>query len=81
MASTSERKRGLTRQRRGQQENAGEAVEPRLPHERDESSDSQDQGVRDVIRQGARDIEQGRVDTDRGPVMERIYRRVKGRGR
>jgi hypothetical protein len=49
--------------------------EPRLPHERDESSDPQapvEPGTRALGRQAARDIERGLVDTDLGPVFERM---------
>ena len=37
---------------------------PRQPHERDESSDSQESGPRDVIRQAYVDVMSGQVDTD-----------------
>jgi hypothetical protein len=50
--------------------------EPRLPHERDESStDPQapiNQDAQAVGRQAARDLDRGLVDTDRGPVFERL---------
>jgi len=49
--------------------------EPRLPHEHDQSSDSQraaTEQATEVGRQGARDVARGLVDTDRGPVIERI---------
>lgn len=36
----------------------------RLPHERDESPDSQSSGQRSRIRQAAHDVEAGRGDTD-----------------
>jgi hypothetical protein len=36
----------------------------RLPHERDESPDDQDQQPRGVIKQAADDLAQGLVDTD-----------------
>jgi hypothetical protein len=36
----------------------------RMPHERDESPDGQDQQARGVMKQAAADIEQGLVDTD-----------------
>lgn len=52
--------------------------EPRLPHERDESSDSQTEPpaeVREVGRQAAQDLQRGLVDTDRGPVLDRLYAR------
>jgi len=42
-----------------------ENSEPRLPHEHDESSDSQAGGPREVIEQARRDIESGQQDTDR----------------
>lgn len=49
--------------------------EPRLPHERDQSSEPQapvNEDARKVGEQAARDIERGLVDTDRGPVVERL---------
>lgn len=49
---------------------------PRLPHERDQSSDSQeaqDGQPSEVGRKGHDDIERGTVDTDRGPVTDRVY--------
>lgn len=55
-------------------------TQPRLPHERDESSDSQNDDAanepgREVGEQALADLKAGRVDTDRGPVMDRLYRR------
>lgn len=53
---------------------AGER-EPRLPHERDQSSDQQGAAAEqptEVGRQAARDQQRGLTDTDRGPVIERI---------
>ncbi len=46
---------------------------PRLPHERDESSDSHASEPREVMKQAQRDVERGLVDTDRGPVMDKLY--------
>jgi len=49
---------------------------PRLPHEHDQSSDSQEtqDGVPTKVgRQAAEDVERGLVDTDRGPVTDRVY--------
>ena len=49
---------------------------PRLPHERDQSSDSQEsrEGTAPRVgRQALKDIEGGLVDTDRGPVTDRVY--------
>jgi hypothetical protein len=49
--------------------------EPQLPHERDQSSEPQapiNDDARKVGEQAARDVERGLVDTDRGPVLERL---------
>ena len=51
-------------------------VEPRLPHEHDESADSQRDAAphnETLGRQAHRDVERGLVDTDRGPVLDRAY--------
>ena len=64
-------RQGKTRPRQG-----GGAV-PRLPHERDESSDSQQGGVRPVIEQARRDLERGVVDTDRGGPADAAYQKQK----
>ncbi|RZL89134.1 MAG: hypothetical protein EOP82_20780 [Variovorax sp.] len=56
-------------------EQGGESA-PRLPHEHDQSSDSQenqDGGAPRVGRQALEDIERGVVDTDRGPEADRVY--------
>ncbi|WP_292936853.1 hypothetical protein [Noviherbaspirillum sp.] len=37
---------------------------PRLPHERDESDDSQESVVRDDMKQAYLDLQNGQVDTD-----------------
>jgi hypothetical protein len=53
--------------------------EPRLPHDRDESADSQVVGPPDthaIGRKAFDDIEAGRVDTDRGPVLEQLGRNL-----
>jgi hypothetical protein len=53
--------------------------EPRLPHERDESSDSQQHGEpagQAVGEQALDDLKSGKVDTDRGPVMDDVYRKT-----
>ena len=49
--------------------------EPRLPHERDQSSEPLapvNEDARKVGQQAARDIERGLVDTDRGPVLDKL---------
>ena len=57
-------------------EQGGES-KPRLPHEHDESSDSQQSQGGEPTEVGKRaheDVERGVVDTDRGPVADRVYR-------
>lgn len=49
----------------------------RLPHEHDESSDSQRSAPRQVMRQAAEDLKQGKVDTGVGPPMDETYRRLR----
>jgi hypothetical protein len=43
---------------------AKKGLTPRLPHERDESEDSQESGVRDDMKQAYKDLQAGQVDTD-----------------
>lgn len=53
---------------------------PRMPHERDESADSQRTGESTAPRMGQRareDVERGVVDTDKGPVLDQTYDRVR----
>lgn len=51
---------------------------PRLPHEHDESSDSQViEEPRAVIQQAHEDVRRGLVDTDRSPGMDKAYKRQK----
>ncbi len=50
---------------------------PRLPHERDESADSQHSPPRADMQQASKDIKRGLVDTDRGPVTDATYRKLK----
>lgn len=54
------------------------ARKPRLPHEHDESSDSQKHGgTRPVMQQAHDDLESGQKDTDRGAPMHDTYRKQK----
>ena len=56
---------------------------PRLPHERDESADNQRSAEPSGQRLGQAahdDVAQGRVDTDKGPAMERAYDKLKRPG-
>lgn len=49
--------------------------EPRLPHERDQSSEPHApvlEDARKVGEQAKSDLDRGLVDTDRGPVLERL---------
>jgi hypothetical protein len=49
--------------------------EPRLPHERDQSSEPQGPVTEETSKlgeQAASDLEHRLVDTDRGPVVERL---------
>jgi hypothetical protein len=53
---------------------------PRMPHERDESADSQEAGEASARRVGKRahdDLEQGQVDTDKGPALDAAYDKVR----
>jgi len=51
---------------------------PRLPHEHDESADSQQTESADhtIGKRAFDDLEAGRVDTDRGPVADGVYHRT-----
>ncbi len=51
---------------------------PRLPHEHDESADSQASPPREEIAQASRDVRRGLVDTSRAPEADRTYRKLKG---
>lgn len=46
---------------------------PRLPHERDESVSHEEGPTHEVIEQAALDVEEGLVDTDRGPVLKELH--------
>lgn len=54
--------------------------EPRLPHERDEALGMTSQQPDAKLRRAHDDVAQGRQDTDRGPVADRVYRRLKRGG-
>jgi len=49
---------------------------PRLPHERDESSDSGTAGADPLMRQAAEDIESGKRPTDRSETTDALYGRT-----
>ncbi|HSH89947.1 MAG TPA: hypothetical protein VK996_08160 [Ramlibacter sp.] len=53
---------------------------PRAPHERDESPDSQAAGeptAPSIGKRGHDDIERGVVDSDKGPVLDAVYDKVR----
>jgi hypothetical protein len=50
---------------------------PRLPHEHDESSDSQHEAQpQEVMQQAHKDVRRGLVDTDRSKQMDEVYNRT-----
>lgn len=54
--------------------------QPRMPHERDESVDSQEAGEPAGKRMGQiahDDLERGLVDTDKGPVIDKAYEKTR----
>ena len=54
----------------------GQAREPALPHEQDESSGSQARATpqqKEVGRKAYGNATDGTADTDRGPEMDRVY--------
>ena len=58
-----------------------QAPKARMPHERDESADSQSADAANVRRIGEiahDDVEEGQPDTDKGPVLDAAYERQKG---
>ena len=77
------RKRPATRAKQGNTIPAQDKTQqevPRMPHERDESADSQSaqepSGQR-VGRQAQEDVERGLVDTDKGPVLDQAYEKMR----
>ncbi len=48
---------------------------PRLPHEHDESADSQESAPHAVIQQAHDDVERGLVDTSRAETSDEVYNR------
>ena len=51
-------------------------VAPRLPHERDESSDSGQGAPSDVMKRAADDAESDKRPTDKGEATDDVYRRT-----
>jgi len=55
---------------------------PRAPNERDESADSQqadEPSARGIARVAQEDVDRGVADTDRSPVMNETYERLRER--
>ncbi len=50
---------------------------PKLPHERDESTDAMAGAPRKRIKQAHDDLRRGLTDTDRGPAVDTTYRKLK----
>jgi hypothetical protein len=53
---------------------------PRMPHERDESADSQrssEPSVHAIGQAAYEDVERGVVDTDKGPVLDQTYDKLR----
>jgi hypothetical protein len=48
---------------------------PRMPHERDESSDEQGSEPREIIQQAHDDAVSGKADTSRSEATEETYRK------
>lgn len=51
-------------------------IVPRLPHERDESTDAKTGEPSEVITQAATDLERGLLDTDRAAQMTKVYKNL-----
>lgn len=57
-----------------------QAQKPRMPHEHDESADSQAPEASSIRRMGEiaqKDVEEGQPDTDKGPPLDEAYRKQK----
>jgi hypothetical protein len=55
----------------------GQEKVPRLPHERDESSDNQASEKRKIIQQASADMKRGLEDTSRGEESHKVYQKLK----
>ncbi|WPB57278.1 hypothetical protein [Xylophilus sp. GOD-11R] len=74
--STNEKEKGETRSAR---EHSDDGQVPRTPNEHDTSADSQTggQSTNGVSRAAAKDAASGKQDTDKGPVMDQVYDKVR----
>jgi hypothetical protein len=76
MTSRRRKPRGNTVPQQGDKQ----ARTPRMPHESDESADSQqadEPSQARMARAAQEDIERGVVDTDKGPSLHETYERVR----
>jgi len=75
MTSRRRKSRGNTLPQQGDKQTRS----PRTPNERDESADSRrtDEPSDSRIAAAQEDIERGVVDTDKGPVMDETYERLR----
>jgi hypothetical protein len=48
---------------------------PRLPHERDESADTEQGAQSELLRRAQKDVEAGMQPTDRSDATDEVYRR------
>ena len=63
------------------QQGENQAPKARMPHERDESADSQAAQAASTQRMGQiahDDVVEGQPDTDKGPALDAAYERQKG---
>jgi hypothetical protein len=63
------------------QQGENQAPKARMPHERDESADSQAPEAASTRRMGQiahDDVVEGQPDTDKGPALDAAYERQKG---
>jgi len=61
--------------RRGTTANVAGRPAPRVPHERDESTDSGIGAPSDVMRRAHDDVASGKTGTDKGEATDAVYRR------
>ena len=66
---------GTSDERARTQANVKGQSAPRLPHERDESSDSGTGAPSDVVRRAHDDVVGGKTGTDKGEATDEVYRR------
>jgi hypothetical protein len=63
------------------QQGENQAPKARMPHERDESADSQSPDASSTRRMGQLahdDVVEGQPDTDKGPALDAAYEKQKG---